>query len=158
MSRLNISEQSVEQIIKTAQDDLEQIKVKQYAGASNLVLVENSTEDAYDTSLTLSSSGGSGFFYCEFQADHLKLALADMTYRVWVDGTGSGNEVFPGDVLYPFEDQRIQNIFSDNPNFLDRSTWNFFLWNFDPSSSHTYYLKYYVVSTDTGVVSPIGLP
>ncbi len=160
MSRLNLSNQTVEQIIKKAQRDLETLKVKQYAGASNLVLIENYSASTYDASAAIISFG-SATFYCEFKATFEKITLADMTLKLFIDGTAPANEILPGSASYPVFSpavfNAIQDIYSEDLSLINRSIWRFTISNFS-GSTHTYYVKYYVQASGAGTVSGVPLP
>lgn len=153
--RVTINQYTIGRLLKRARRDILRLKNKQFAGGDNVAVVVNSTPDNYDAAITLSNFGF-GSIYCEFKGDTQKHSLADMGFRVYTNAAAT-NETLPGDADYPIL-SLIRNRFFGTGGTLDtRSKWDIAVSNFS-GSTKTWYFKYYVQSTDAGIVSPTALP
>jgi len=153
--RVTINQYTIARLLRRARRDILSLKNKQFAGGDNLAFVVNTTASTYDRALTVANFGESSI-YCEFKGTKQKHSIADFGFRVYTNAAAT-NETLPGDSDYPLLSP-IRNRFFGTGGTLDtRSKWDISVSNFS-GSSKTWYFKYYVQSTDTGIVSASALP
>jgi hypothetical protein len=146
MSLLNFDDANIDHIYKELRRNLDEIKARQYVGAESVAISFVETGASSDRSATL-PAGGKAVFSISFISTQQSYAFASLSFRLYVDSIGA--EVFPGDVLYPDINVR-QNVI--NPATPNVNSWTIEFYNFS-ASTHTYFLKAYIQSTDTGGIS-----
>jgi hypothetical protein len=128
---------------------LDELKNAQRLGGASIPLFVTEMP-GFDGPFFPISAGGYGSTSFTFTPDNQDYAYSEIIIRVFVDGTAPANEVFPGDALYPAK----LNIERDRPAPLLPTIdyWVVGVRN-GTGSSHTYYFKVYVQSTDTGTIT-----
>jgi hypothetical protein len=135
--------------IKQAKRDIEELKNRQFVGASDIEVVVNSTENLYDT---VQNGDATNAFDVDFNSSK-DFALADLTWTVAIDTPS--NTIHPGDADYPIMTQiRLQASISGTPSDPSiRPDVTRFVVHFIGSAGHLYYIKFYCQSTAQGTIT-----
>lgn len=151
MSRIdNLPDNTLVAELQRLETELTELKNKQTAAGSSLVVKVTTTSSTTPNADSGYQSFTLGAFatttsQVRFNTTNQDYAYKDITYRVFVDSPTS--EVFPGNALYPARivlDERLAG--TPVPKQL-----RWFLQLSGNTGSHTYYLRFYVQSSDTGV-------
>lgn len=147
MSRIDLDPSNLAQLFKQADADLRELKNRQFAGASDLQVLINSSANAYDYA---DNGAFTNAHTIDFTSDTMPNAFVDIFWTVALDTPT--NIIHPDNVLYPLIDslqfpKSITGVPTD-ASVLPGVTR--FVSHFAGTGGHTYYLKYYVQSTDTG--------
>jgi hypothetical protein len=133
-----------------ARKDLDKIKTRQFAGASDIQIILNDSGNTTDYHLTGAPAQLSALTI-DFTSTNMDYAFVDLSWRVFLDS--STNEVFPGDTNYPYTTDYLQ--FPKSPtgvatdiNVLPKVTR--FVFHHSGPAGHDYYYKFYCQATDTG--------
>lgn len=132
--------------ITEAQSFLRDIKNAQFIGADNLDVKKNFSEATYDKSVTLDQAENT-IITVNFEADKQDHAFASIDFVLYRDGTDPANAISHWDGATAIIGERITE--ESNPRL---TTWEIHLES-NVLGAHTYYLKIFVESTDTGVIS-----
>lgn len=152
MTRLDgLSDNLLVTTIRELREDRDTLKSSQRVGAPNVKVYRNDSGASYDKTLTIGAYGTAGFTLI-FTANQQKYAKATVTYRMYIGSMST--EVRLGDYtpnvapdlkIYP-------QIYSDSQPLATK--WIFTLTN-NEASSRTYFFKFGVQATDTGVITTI---
>lgn len=149
-TRLNQDPSLLKPLLDKARNDLQDLKSAQFAGADNLIFKINASGASYDASQTVAAFS-SALFFCGFTPTNQQYALADLAYELWYDAVDDSHKLYPmkewGNGTYFIGEYPVNNEIN-----LVQSRWRFFIQNRD-SVSHTFYIKYYVQSTDVGTIA-----
>jgi hypothetical protein len=147
MTRLDLDPTKLIALLKKADTDLRELKNRQYAGASDINIVVNSSANAYDYA---DDGALNNAHTIDFTSDTMPNAFVDIYWTVAVDSPT--NIIHPDNILYPRIDSlqfpKSRTGVPTDASVLPGVTR--FVSHFGGTAGHTYYLKYYVQSTDTG--------
>lgn len=124
---------------------LDELKTAQRIGGASLVLQLNSSAAAYDIATSSLPAGAQTLVVPNFTSDTQIYPYVDLTFRVFMDTTT--NEVRPGMTGYP----RV-TIYQFIAGAEKITVWTLRVTN-TTGVAHTYYFKFYIQSTDSGVIS-----
>lgn len=131
--------------------DLDTLKTAQRTGARALKTFINQSATTSNFSRTL-GPGATSTVTITFTAAIQKYALTDLTYRIYANSLS--NEIHPDLTsanLWPNPKITFTPPTTASPLV---STWSMKMFGVGISGSNTYYVKLYVQSTDTGVITP----
>lgn len=148
MTRLALDPSNLTAIFQQANADLQEIKTRQFAGASDLQILVNSSANAYDYIDT-------GVFFMnahtiDFTSTNMQNAFVDIFWTVALDSPT--NIITPTNPLYPLIDS-LQFPKSQTGVPTDKTVLPYvtrFVSHISATAGHNYYIKYYVQSTDVG--------
>lgn len=128
---------------------IEEMKLVNPFGSGQPGLRPSSTLDDYDVAITVPmyrSFGGR----IDFTADNQDFALSLMNYKLYV---GDPNTVFNPTVHYTVRQSSYRRFKTPLPGDEKRTS-HYFTFKSAASTSVTYYLKFFAVSTDSGTLTP----
>lgn len=146
MSILNFDDANIDHIYKELRRNLNEIKGRQYIGAASVSVAYAETDNAYDR-ISVLDPGEKAVFTISFTSINQAYAYASLSFKIYLDTVGS--EVLPGDEDYPNLTIKQNVIDANAPNI---NSWTIELYNYS-AVTHTYFLKFYVQSTDEGALS-----
>lgn len=128
--------------------EIRDIKLSQSMSSRNIPFVVNESGNTFDASVTVAGLSGTGSMTLNFTPDSARVEAVDYVYELYRDGTSPGDLVLPDDsnlehVFLVFYREFITSV--DEEVVIKIINQDF--------TSHTYYLKLYVLSTSTGTIS-----
>lgn len=143
MSRLEIDNLDLETVLKKAEEDVREIKNRQYAGASDLKVYLNDTGIA-GPDVTVNAGVDEQIITVTFNSDTMDYAFTELIWRVFTDA-GLVNQTHPGQSGYPYSTIYYRRRVTDPVQTI-------FTFKHQGDNSIPYYYKFFVQSTDTGEV------
>lgn len=138
------SENDIVVLLPKLRLELDNLKKSQIVGANNLLIFDNQTASPFDDSVSLSTAESTELIVT-FDADNQDFAFTELVPVVYLDTVGSLT-----DITYPsFSKTRMHVL---NTVIPKRTIFSFIFTSLE-SGTHTFYIKYHVLSVDTGTVS-----
>ena len=128
--------------------EIRDIKLSQKMSSRNIPFVVNESGNAYDGSVAVPGLSGTGTISLNFSPDSGRIEAVDYVYELYRDGLSSADLVLPDDsnlehVFLVFRREFITSVDEDVTIKIINQDF----------TSHTYYLKLYVLSSSTGLIS-----
>lgn len=145
--RTETSEQTIINDLNRAQTFLQEIHTAQSTGADNLSIKVNQSSNSYDGSVSIPGGGGFyGIITLTFTANNQDYAFTDLNLRYYLDSVSPSTEL-PSNNAFVY----IKENISTNPKV---TSWEIKIPNNEiDGNTHTYLVKAFIGSTDTGVIS-----